>query len=294
MAYLVISPGSCGEFIQGYANVYSFMVTCPINRYSYAYSGFDGTGDILPDKAAEAVKRTLVYLKRPDTIVPIRLKSYIPRGKGLASSTADISAVCQATALSVGEILSPRELATIALSIEPSDATFFEGIVEFDYRDGKVIREMGHCPDMQILIYDCGGEVDTMSFNNRKDLISLQKSNQTEIEKAMSFLVEGLKNQSLEVIGKAATISAFANQKILFKKPLEDFYTRGSALGGKGVICAHSGTVLGLIVAPGADIEAIRTKIKDYDLGVFYLDTVRLTNQGMQIRKCKLDDPFTK
>ena len=187
MAYLVISPGSCGEFIQGYANGSSFMVTCPINRYSYAYSGFDGIGDILPDKAAEAVKRTLVYLKRPDTIVPIKLKSYIPRGKGLASSTADISAVCQATALSVGEILSPRELATIALSIEPSDATFFEGIVEFDYRDGKVIREMGHCPDMQILIYDCGGEVDTMSFNNRKDLISLQKSNQTEIEKAMYF-----------------------------------------------------------------------------------------------------------
>lgn len=143
MAYLVISPGSCGEFIQGYANGSSFMVTCPINRYSYAYSGFDGTGDILPDKAAEAVKRTLVYLKRPDTIVPIKLKSYIPRGKGLASSTADISAVCQATALSVGEILSPRELATIALSIEPSDATFFEGIVEFDYRDGKVIREWG-------------------------------------------------------------------------------------------------------------------------------------------------------
>ena len=50
-----------------------------------------------------------------------------------------------------------------------------------------MIREMGHCPDMQILIYDCGGEVDTMSFNNRKDLISLQKSNQTEIEKAMYF-----------------------------------------------------------------------------------------------------------
>lgn len=49
MAYLVISPGSCGEFIQGYANGYSFMVTCPINRYSYAYSGFDGIGDILPD-----------------------------------------------------------------------------------------------------------------------------------------------------------------------------------------------------------------------------------------------------
>ena len=65
-------------------------------------------------------------------------------------------------------------------------------------------------------------------------------------------------------------------------------------MGSEMCIRDSSGTVLGLIVAPGADIEAIRTKIKDYDLGVFYLDTVRLTNQGMQIRKCKLDDPFTK
>lgn len=143
MAYLVISPGSCGEFIQGYANGSSFMVTCPINRYSYAYSGFDGTGDILPDKAAEAVKRTLVYLKRPDTIVPIKLKSYIPRGKGLASSTADISAVCQATALSVGEILSPRELATIALSIEPSDATFLRGLWSLITVTGKLFGKWG-------------------------------------------------------------------------------------------------------------------------------------------------------
>ncbi|MFR6110045.1 MAG: hypothetical protein ACLUIQ_00315 [Dialister invisus] len=65
-----------------------------------------------------------------------------------------------------------------------------------------MIREMGHCPDMQILIYDCGGEVDTMSFNNRKDLISLQKSNQTEIEKAMSFGGR-IKKSVIEIIGKA-------------------------------------------------------------------------------------------
>ena len=88
--------------------------------------------------------------------------------------------------------------------------------------------------------------------------------------------------------------SARLQTRRYFLKAAGRFYTRGTALGGKGVICAHSGTVLGLIVAPGADIEAIRTKIKDYDLGVFYLDTVRLTNQGMQIRKCKLNDPFTK
>ena len=30
MAYVVSSPGSCGEFIQGYTEGASFMVTCPI------------------------------------------------------------------------------------------------------------------------------------------------------------------------------------------------------------------------------------------------------------------------
>ena len=55
MAYLVTSPGSCGEFIQGYAEGTSFMVTCPINRYSYAISDFAGEGDFLPQKAKEAV-----------------------------------------------------------------------------------------------------------------------------------------------------------------------------------------------------------------------------------------------
>lgn len=39
MAYVVSSPGSCGEFIQGYAEGSSFMVTCPIDRFSYAFPG---------------------------------------------------------------------------------------------------------------------------------------------------------------------------------------------------------------------------------------------------------------
>lgn len=294
MAYLVRAPGSCGEFIQGYANGSSFMVTCPINRYSYAYCGFKGRGDILPSKAAEAVRRTLLYLKRPEEMVPIKLKSYIPKGKGLASSTADISAVCQAAALSIGKTLSSREIASIALSIEPSDATFFDGIVEFDYREGKVIREMGACPPMQILIYDCGGEIDTMAFNHRNDLIALQKRNESEIRKAMILFEDGLRTQSLTNIGKAATISAFANQTILFKSSLENLHKRGMELGGKGVICAHSGTVLGLIVEPSVDAGMIRKQIEKYDLGISYLDTVHLTNQGMQIRKCSCDESFSK
>ncbi len=290
MAYVVSSPGSCGEFIQGYAEGSSFMVTCPIDRFSYAFSGFEGEGEPLPPKALSAVEKTMAYLGE-EKRVPLKLKSHILKGKGMASSTADISAACQAAALACGRKLSEREIADIALSIEPSDATFFKGVVQFDYREGRLIREMGLCPAMQILVYDCGGEVDTMLFNSRNDLVDLQKSNETKIKEALSLFKEGIRLQSLDLIGRAASMSSFANQKILYKKPLEDFYHLGLEQGGKGVICAHSGTVLGLILPMEKDAMAVKNFLdKEMKERISFLDLVHITNQGMQCRKCDIHD----
>ena len=290
MAYVVSSPGSCGEFIQGYAEGSSFMVTCPIDRFSYAFSGFEGEGEPLPPKALSAVEKTMAYLGE-EKRVPLKLKSHILKGKGMASSTADISAACQAAALACGRKLSEREIADIALSIEPSDATFFKGVVQFDYREGRLIREMGLCPAMQILVYDCGGEVDTMLFNSRNDLVDLQKSNETKIKEALSLFKEGIRLQSLDLIGRAASMSSFANQKILYKKPLGDFYHLGLEQGGKGVICAHSGTVLGLILPMEKDAMAVKNFLdKEMKGRISFLDLVHITNQGMQCRKCDIHD----
>lgn len=290
MAYVVSSPGSCGEFIQGYAEGSSFMVTCPIDRFSYAFSGFEGEGEPLPPKALSAVEKTMAYLGEEER-VPLKLKSHILKGKGMASSTADISAACQAAALACGRKLSEREIADIALSIEPSDATFFKGVVQFDYREGRLIREMGLCPAMQILVYDCGGEVDTMLFNSRNDLVDLQKSNEAKIKEALSLFKEGIRHQSLDLIGRAASMSSFANQKILYKKPLEDFYHLGLEQGGKGVICAHSGTVLGLILPMEKDAMAVKNFLdKEMKGRISFLDLVHITNQGMQCRKCDIHD----
>lgn len=291
MAYVVSSPGSCGEFIQGYANGSSFMVTCPIDRFSYALSGFEGEGDCLPSKAHKARNLTLERLQMEEVHIPIRLKSHILKGKGMASSTADISTVSQAVALACGKELSARDVASVALSIEPSDATFFKGIVQFDYREGRLIHEIGECPSMQILVYDCGGEVDTISFNSRNDLIDLQKTNQKEIEKALSLFKQGIERKSLEIIGKAASISSFANQKILYKRPLEDFYKLGLSKGGKGVICAHSGTVLGLILPMEINANEVQKEIDNLLKGkITFLDLVHITNQGMKYRKCDVND----
>ena len=83
----------------------------------------------------------------------------------------------------------------------------------------------------------------------------------------------------------AASISAFCNQKILYKKQLADFHRIGLSLGGKGVICAHSGTVLGLILPPGMEALPLREKLEDTVEGITFLDLVSLTNRGMQVEK---------
>lgn len=289
MAYLVKSPGSCGEFIQGYMEGYSFMVTCPVNRYSYAMSGMkkDRSASPLPPKAEQARIRTLSAWGKHPGEVPVRLSSFIPAGKGMASSTADISAVCQAAALACGHVLTSREIAETALSIEPSDATFFQGIVEFDYRKGTVISEWGHCPDMKILVFDCGGQVDTMQFNRRAGLTDLQKKNESSMRKAVNLFREGLRSQSLDLIGRAATVSAFANQSILHKQQLPRLYEAGKSAGSTGVIAAHSGTVLGLIFPPDAELRKAAAAVQAaFQEGLEYLDCVRLVNDGLTYKEC--------
>lgn len=286
MAYVVRSPGSCGEFIQGFMGDSSFMVTCPINRYAEAEVGFSGEGDTLPEKADKARKLTLQLINKQGEEVPVRLRSCILKSKGMASSTADISAVSKAVGLACGASISDRDIAGISLSIEPSDATFFKGITLFDYRHGKVIRELGNAPPMNILIYDCGGEVDTMQFNSRDDLLKLQKENEPLITRAVALFEKGIMKQSLRLIGKAATMSAFANQRILYKPVLPLFWKIGKQAGGKGIICAHSGTVLGLIVPVSADVDRIKSHMDKF-IGhrMTWLDTVQVTNDGMTVEE---------
>ncbi len=286
MAHVVASPGSCGELIQGYGWGTSFMITCPIDRYSRAESRLARSPSRLPEKSDLARELTLRYLGKESAAVDIHLTSDIPMGKGMASSTADISAVCQATALACGCLLLPEEIAAIAIAIEPSDGTFYPGIVQFDYRGGAVLKRLGPSPAAKILVYDCGGEVDTLAFNVRKDLIAMQKENEEEIRRAVSLCIEGLRTGSVDRIGEAATISAFANQKILYKEALEPFYEAGRKAGGRGVIAAHSGTVLGLLLDEQDDEGPVRRQMDEaMREQVSFIDCVHITNGGMTIRE---------
>lgn len=279
-------PGSCGELVQGTVDGCNFLITCPIDVYSQAsvIAGSPAGEIAYGSKVQEAIEKTLEYLQldKDDHNFYISVKTGLPVGKGMASSSADLGAVIQALALHFGRLLRPDEIADIALSIEPTDAVFFPGITMFDHLYGKVRRYLGSPPEITIAVFDTGGEVDTLSFNKRSDLVRLNRAKSLQVRQAMDFVQRGIKTGDARLIGRGATLSARANQNILYKHHLETFIHIGGKFGAVGVNIAHSGTILGILFEANYQMKceecahAVQTLCPD----VYYLGTVNLISGG--------------
>lgn len=259
-------PGSCGELVQGTAAGAHFLVTCPIDLYSDVSVTLSPT--LLPapkvgEKTQEAVRQTLRYFKQADCHFDISIRTDLPKGKGMASSSADISAACMATAVGLGYTLTPDEIATIALRIEPTDGVFFPGIMMLDHVEGVVRRSLGTPPPIRIAVLDMGGEVDTVGFNQRQDLAMLNQWKEPQVLAALKMVEEGIRRGDTALLGAGTTLSALANQTILPKPLLEEVIEISRQCGALGVNVAHSGTVVGILFDParGASPEECIKKV---------------------------------
>lgn len=248
------APGTCGELVQGSIAGVDFLVTCPVDLWSSvevflsaASAGESTWNDGYHRKTALAVRQTLGHLGYTGPLPRLRVSSSIPRGKGMASSTADIAAACVATARALKQEIGPAEVASIALAIEPSDGLMYPGIALFDHRRGRLCRVLGNPPPMDVIIVDPGGTVDTIAFNHCPELAELNRRKEPEVREALRLVEEGLARGDPEAIGAGATLSARANQNILEKPMLEKVIRLGQELRAVGVAVAHSGTVLGIL-----------------------------------------------
>ena len=289
MTYYVRAPGTCGEFLQGSIDGQSFLVTCPINRYSYALSNviqpFSKEFCALQPKSAQARKlvQELVQQKNKNQICPpVYVRSDILQGKGMASSSADISVTAMATALAMDYDLSLKELEQICLSVEPTDASFYQGVTQFDYIKGTISKPLGMCPPLKILVFDEGGSIDTVSFNKQADLQNKILEKESIIQESFDFFKQGLITHDIKLIGQAATLSAFGNQRILYKPNLYDFHDIGNSYNSVGTIIAHSGTIMGLLFPVDyGRIDDCKNEILRKLPQLTYVDTVETTNEGL-------------
>jgi len=248
----VRAPGVCGELAQGVIEGIHFLVTCPVDFYSRVkvdlYS--DGPGVEAPEgceKAAASVRRALSHLKNAKVRARLTINNPIPRGKGMASSSADLAAAIAATGLALGQELTPYQIAQIALSIEPTDGVMIPGVALFDHRAGIIRESLGPPPPMEIVALDLGGTVDTVQFN-MVDRFQRWQSVDEQTTEALRLLRLGITNQNPVLVGQGASISAEASQTVLAKPRLDEVREFAESVGAVGVNVGHSGTIMGVLL----------------------------------------------
>ena len=249
-------PGTCGEWVQGSQQGMPFLVDCPVDRFAEVVVRVIDSGSLLkvpPRKAkvGEAL-RHLAETRHWQLDLSADFKVELPEGKGMASSTADIVAAAAAASLAAeGRMLEPKDLAKLALRIEPTDSVMFPGLTQINHTGGRYCLSLGEAVPAQFLALDWGGQVDTLSFNARHDLAGHYRKYEKETSKALELAKAGIKQGDLEKLASAATLSAFCNQEINPKIHFSSFLAWVKAHGGLGVIAAHSGTLLAGVFPPG-------------------------------------------
>lgn len=289
MRGVALARNACGELVQGVVENRYFLITCPINITARAtvtlLSGGRFQAPAGKGKALAAVRRTLALLGEKRWGARLTITNPLPPGKGLASSTADIAAATVATARALGKEISLEDIKRVALAIEPSDGTFLPGVVAIDHLRGEFWEYLGEPPPLEVLIVDPGGMVDTVLFNQRRDLEALNRAKEETVRRAVALVKEGMDRGQGEMIARGATLSALANQGILYKPELETILALATRCGALGVNTAHSGTVMGILYRPGeVDCQELESKIR---AALPYVHFIRatLTGGGVQARE---------
>lgn len=250
------APATCGELVQGAIDNVDYLVNFPIDLYSTvrgrlttdAFTGIKVTHDGVYAKvvnAVEALSRAVSFSGGID----LEILSRVPRGKGLASSSSEIASALAVASRLLAVDLSPELSCLFNASVEATDCVQAPGISLVTQLDGRVRASFAAPAGITVVMIDCGGSIDTDAFDRVKFRRIAAKNRDLHL-KARSLVVHGLRNGCRKSVGLAATLSASINQKVLFKPQFSQALQLVQELGGLGINCAHSGTVLGVLLDP--------------------------------------------
>lgn len=244
--------GTFGELVQGVLNEQPFLITFPIKSLK-------STANFIPSQTDARITSSSSYVKAIAACNRLfqhfgikggghlHIQSNIPVGKGMASSSADIVAAIRAAAYSYSLSLQEELISCIASEIEPTDGVMYEEVVAYNYIQGQLIENFGQLPPYILLGIDLGGTVDTIQFNRIAK--QYDEHDVQQFQEAYTLVKMGIRQQKLIFICHAATMSARINQKIL---PFPCFHEleRLASMYQGGVVVAHSGTVIGILLDP--------------------------------------------
>lgn len=247
------SFGTFGELLQGVLprTGQHFMVTSPLAAWSTATFQYDperSSIEVLPGHKLKSARLAMGALRAAGHLGGGRLwlSSDLPEGKGMASSSADLVATARAVADAFGTRLTVVDIECLLRQIEPSDGVMYDEIVDFGHRDVRLRESLGTLPPMTIVAHDEGGQVDTISHN--QSAASYSEDEQHEYAHLLGMAREAIRHSDLGAISRVATRSAVLSSRRLPRRTLADLLRICQDIDGLGVACAHSGTMLGILL----------------------------------------------
>lgn len=237
-----------GELMQGaLSDGRDFMVSgiSSTRWYTEAWLEADKGGDPLPPKACRALALLLAKADAGLNGKRVCVRSNIPRGKGLSSSSTDVLGVLSLVNGYLGMGLSPAELYTLAAQVEPTDPCLSEDILLFYQQAGVAGRRIG-LPPMTLLYFDAGPDrvVDTERVC-RPWTPGLGRY----YDWLLHCFLRAAEAGDHAALFDCITASAEYNQTAV-SLPRWDEWLRLSTDNRCGLMVAHSGTIAGLLVPP--------------------------------------------
>lgn len=241
---VALAPGTWGELVQGTVDGDHVLVTCPINLHACAIAR---AGETEHWQGPPGRPRTQSALHAIPGGGRVRMRSRLRPGAGMASSTADLCAAMAGASALAGLPLTPEQLFTRCLQLEPTDGLMFPGIALVDHVRGTRVEGLGPPPSLGIVGVDPGGAVRTAGFNSRADLAEANRRKESSVREALAIAIAAVAAGDPEALAAAATLSARSHQVILPNPLWGQAETLASACGALGINAAHSGTVIGFL-----------------------------------------------
>jgi uncharacterized protein involved in propanediol utilization len=217
-------------------------------------------------RARTAARLTLDALGRTGWGGAVRIEGDVPLAWGCGSSTMDVLAVIRAVADAFGVTLEPEWLARLAVAAETaSDSLMYapERAVLFAQRRGSKLLDLGGpLPAARVLGFNTDRE------DGGVETLELPPCAYTwwELEAfgpLLGLLRRAVEHGDPELLGRVATVSTGINQRHRPKPLVPHLLRLAESAGAVGLQVAHSGTVAGLLFAPGGDAAGRIERARD-------------------------------
>lgn len=270
-------PGTCGELVQGYIGKNEYISSYCIDLYSRATVSekksskkFSRTRKSKSIEASSLVFEYFGLNKNQVDNLHISIKSNIPIGKGMASSTADIGACIMATLDYLDKDMKPDEISRLVAKIEATDSIFYPEVCIFDPIKGEKRESLGYLPYKRILILEPENRINTMKMRGHKEYYKLLRENKSITKKSFEMIRDGIKKQDKNLLRKACENSAIANENIKKTPYLRELIKISRECECGFLNISHTGTVIGIALDENTDVERLIHEIKNSEISSVY------------------------